>query len=98
MDSSSASNSDSQPPVVDDKEVMEKVMIPANPNHVSIAHRTLVGKFVSNKAVNKPVAKEAIAKAWADYDKVQISDLGLNKFLFTFENEAHSGEVMRKAP
>lgn len=98
MDFSSSSNSGNQLPVVNENEIMEEMMVPANQNNVSIARRTLVGKFIANKAVNKSAAKEVIAKAWSVYDKVWISDLGLNKFLFTFENEMHSRDVKRKAP
>lgn len=77
---------------------LEELLIPSNPNNVSIARRTLVGKITASKTINKPAAKEITAKAWAAHDKLLISDLGSNKFLFTFENESSSKEVMKKAP
>lgn len=97
MASSSAFNTRAQQPDVNEEEILEEVLIPANPNNISIARRTLVGKIIANKAVNRAAAKDIIAKAWAEYDEVSVSDLGGNKFLITFDNENHSREAMRKA-
>lgn len=73
-------------------------MIPVNPDSVLVARRTLVGKLLKNKAMNKVAAKEVIAKPRASYENLQISDLGRNKLLFTFIDERHSREVMNHGP
>lgn len=58
-----------------------------------------MGKIIVSNALNKAVAttKDIIAKAWSNYDNLQIADLGFNKFLVTFSHENHSKEVMLKA-
>lgn len=37
-------------------------------------------------------------KAWERYDGVQVSDVGFNMFLFTFNQEEEAQEVLRKTP
>lgn len=98
MASSSASNTSAQHTDISNQEILKEVLIPAIPDNISIARRTLVGKIISTKSVNRAAAKDVIAKAWAECDVVNISDLGANKFLITFANESHGREVRRKAP
>lgn len=96
--SSAAISSNPQQHSAPNREELEEVLIPANPNHIFLARRILVGKIISEKPVNRQVAKELIAKAWTEFDKLQISDLGTNRFLFTFEDEQHCQTTIKKAP
>ncbi|KAJ1419084.1 Zinc finger, CCHC-type [Sesbania bispinosa] len=47
----------------------------------------LVGKIFSNKALNKGVVKSILSKAWGEPLNLQITDMGVNVFLFNFNNK-----------
>lgn len=65
---------------------------------VEIAKRTLVGKFFSDKLLNRGAVKTVVSKAWGEPDGLQISDLGPNTFLFTFKDDSTTVDIMRKGP
>lgn len=94
-----ASSSSNGPPLVcANLEELNEVLIPASVNNVELAKRTLVGQLYTTKAQNKAATKGIIAKAWSTFNNIQISDLGKNKFLFTFEVEKDCKEVMKRSP
>lgn len=83
----------------EDPKELKEVLIPANINSVDLAKRTLIGKLLTNKAQNRTVAKGIIAKAnWSAFQNLQISYLGKNKFLFTFEMEKIVRKYRRDLP
>lgn len=67
-------------------------------NSVEQAKRSLVGKFISDKMLNRGAVKIVVSKAWGEPEGLQISDLGPNIFLFTFKDCRDTLEVMRKGP
>lgn len=93
-----ASSSTPQTESPENPEELQEILIPANTHNISVARRTLVGKVLNNKQVNKTAAKEIIGKAWEVYNNLQISHLGRNRFLFTFDSEEHTKKVMGRAP
>lgn len=93
-----ASSSTNHQQYHDNPEELSEILIPASQNNVSIARRTLVGKLLTNRAMNHTSAKDVISKAWASYENLQITDLGKNKFMFTFAEEKHCREIMKKSP
>lgn len=64
-----APSSSHQPKKLDNPEELNEVLIPANHNSVLVAKRTLVGKLLTSKAMNRAAAREVINKAWAAYDR-----------------------------
>lgn len=65
---------------------------------VALAQRTLVGKFFSEKMLNRGAVKTVVSQAWGEPEGLQISDLGPNIFLFTFKDKMETVEVMQKRP
>ncbi|KAJ1411819.1 Zinc finger, CCHC-type [Sesbania bispinosa] len=53
-------------------------------NSIQLAKSSLVWKILSPKPLNKWVAKSILIKAWGDPKHIQIEDMGVNVFLFTF--------------
>lgn len=84
----------------DNREVLDEVLVTANnnSNNTLVARKTLVGKVIAAKALNKTAVKGLMAKAWQEYENLQISDLGFNKFIFTFSEINHAKEVIARAP
>lgn len=51
------------------------------------SQKALVGKIITWRILNKGAIKQMLLKAWELYDGVQVSDVGFNMFLFTFNRE-----------
>lgn len=95
MASSSACRTQQSP---DTPENLQEILIPAGTNSVDLAQRTLVGQLHTNKSQNRAATKSIIAKAWSAVHNLQISELGKNKFLFTFELENDCKDIMDRSP
>ncbi|KAJ1403457.1 hypothetical protein SESBI_27298 [Sesbania bispinosa] len=67
-------------------------------NNPLLTKYTLIGKIISRKLINKTTTKTMILKGWGALDKVTISDVGPNKFLFHFSDEDLMKKVIREAP
>lgn len=63
----------------------------------SIISATLVGKIICEKAFNK-VVKTIISKAWGCPKSLSIVDLGVNRFMFNFKDEALLRKIMEESP
>lgn len=81
---------------MEDSEELEELLVPASNNNTLLAIKTLIEKIITSMSLNKSAVK-VLAKACNNYDNLQISDLGFNKFLLTFSHENHSKEVKLKA-
>ncbi|KAJ1394458.1 Zinc finger, CCHC-type [Sesbania bispinosa] len=84
-----------------DKECLEGEILnlePETQDNPLLAKYTLIGKIISRKLINKTTAKSMILKGWGALDKVSISDIGPNKFLFHFTDEDLMKKVIREAP
>lgn len=57
-----------------------------------LAQRSLTRKVLTEKGLNRG----AIKIAWSDPEGVKVSDIGMNPFLFTFQNKEEANEVMKK--
>lgn len=53
--------------------------------------------MLTTKNLNRNAIKEILYKALQAYDRLLISDKGPNMFLFTFKDELHARDVMKKA-
>lgn len=62
------------------------------------AQRTLVGKILFAKVLNKAAAKSIIAKAWGEPDRLKVVDMGPNIYMFTFKNKMETQEILRRGP
>lgn len=67
-------------------------------NGLELAKRTLVGKVLTEKPINKSVLKSIILKAWNYSSGVQMTDMGINCLLFTFEEESMAIRVYDEGP
>lgn len=65
---------------------------------VEFAKRTLVGKILFERILNRAAAKMIIAKAWSEPEGLKIADMGPNIFLFTFKDMKETQEVLRRGP
>ncbi|KAJ1426821.1 hypothetical protein SESBI_10074 [Sesbania bispinosa] len=61
-----------------------------------LASRSLVGKIFSSKILNKGAVKNILMKAWKCPNEVQITDMGINRFLFTFLTKDEAKVVLDK--
>lgn len=59
---------------------------------------TLIGKVITDRTLNRNAIKDMLHKAWGDLEGLQISDVGLNLFLFAFSKEEECKEIMDRAP
>lgn len=62
------------------------------------AQRTLVGKILFEKILNRAAAKMIIAKAWGEPEGLKVVDMGPNIFMFTFKDKKEPQEVLRRGP
>ena len=58
----------------------------------------LIGKVVSSKSFSSVVIRDIIARAWNTTQKVVVSKMDLNIFIFSFENLADLENVFRRCP
>lgn len=65
---------------------------------VDFAKRTLVGKFMTERLVNRGAVKTIVPKAWGEPAGMEISDMGPNMFMFTFENSNGARDILKKSP
>ncbi|KAJ1389792.1 hypothetical protein SESBI_37989 [Sesbania bispinosa] len=65
---------------------------------LQLARRSLVGKILVSKTLNKGAVKNILLKAWRTPNEVQVTDMGIKKFLFTFTTKDEAKEVMDKDP
>lgn len=63
-----------------------------------IATRTLVGKILAKKMLNKGVVRAIYNAAWGEAAEVKVSDLGPNVLMFTFPSKEIAKNVMLKSP
>ncbi|KAJ1418939.1 hypothetical protein SESBI_15544 [Sesbania bispinosa] len=62
------------------------------------AQRTLVGKILSGKSLNRNAAKEILSKAWAVQEEINIVDLGPNLFMFSFSDKKIAKRILEEGP
>lgn len=93
-----SSTSNMAPSPCDSPEELTEILVPENKDNMKLAKRPLVGQLHSTKAQNKAATKGIKCKTWSAYKNLQISDLGKNMFLFTFENENDCSEVLNRSP
>lgn len=69
-----------------------------NDTNMLHAQRTLVGKVLSDRSLNRGAIKNILSKAWGDPEGLQISDVSMNVFMFIFKHKEEAHEVIRKGP
>lgn len=55
------------------------------PQRVELVKRTLMGRFMTDRLVNRGGANAILPKAWGTYEKMEVSGLGPNMFMFTLK-------------
>ncbi|KAJ1411314.1 Zinc finger, CCHC-type [Sesbania bispinosa] len=63
-----------------------------------LAKRSLVGKIISQKPLNRVAVKSILIKAWENRGEFQITDMGKNMFLFSFGATQEVLEIIKKGP
>ncbi|KAJ1417306.1 Zinc finger, CCHC-type [Sesbania bispinosa] len=67
-------------------------------NNTLIAKKFLIGKILAPKLLNRGAVKSILAKAWSDYGDFQITDMGINLFLFSFIEKKEITDILQKGP
>lgn len=67
-------------------------------NQEQLVGRTLVGKIMVDRRLNKGAVKDILSKAWGNLQELQVTNVGTNLFLFTFKFENEALEVVKKEP
>ncbi|KAJ1395657.1 Zinc finger, CCHC-type [Sesbania bispinosa] len=66
---------------------------------VELARRTLVGRILWDKPLNKGTVKQMLIKAWGeDAEGMRFMDMGINVFTFYFSDMRKAKSVMEKRP
>lgn len=82
----------------DERDLVTETLVPATKMNLEYSLRALLGQVISDKVLNKKAIKNIMFKTWEDYKKLYITEMGNNKFLFTFPSVDNAEEVLRKAP
>ncbi|KAJ1438736.1 Zinc finger, CCHC-type [Sesbania bispinosa] len=65
---------------------------------LTLARKTLVGRILTDKSLNRVAVKEILAKAWGLNEDINISDMGPNIFLFHFKEGKQAKKVLEEGP
>ncbi|XP_057426455.1 uncharacterized protein LOC130719873 [Lotus japonicus] len=63
-----------------------------------LARRTLVGKVIYDKVINKTAMKTILSKAWGDPIGLQMTEMGPNCLIFTFQEQSTARKVLKEGP
>ncbi|KAJ1379424.1 hypothetical protein SESBI_46904 [Sesbania bispinosa] len=67
--------------------------------NLELAKRSLVGRILWEKPLNRGAVKQILSKAWGEeQDDLKITDLGVNIFMFTFSDLRKAKGVMERGP
>ncbi|KAJ1376082.1 hypothetical protein SESBI_50314 [Sesbania bispinosa] len=72
--------------------------LPSISKSTQLAKKSLVGRILSPKPLNRGAVKNILAKAWEDIGDFQITDMGSNMFLFSFSDKKEVIQILRKGP
>ncbi|KAJ1426315.1 hypothetical protein SESBI_10332 [Sesbania bispinosa] len=65
---------------------------------LQLVRRTLIGKVLSDKVLNRGTVKRILLKEWASPSEIHVTDMGVNSFLFTFAHNEEAIELLQKDP
>ncbi|KAJ1415409.1 Zinc finger, CCHC-type [Sesbania bispinosa] len=63
-----------------------------------LAKTSILSKVMADKPLNRNAVKNILIKAWGDPKNIQISDMGINTFLFTFTETRMVKDILQKGP
>lgn len=63
---------------------------------LDLATRTLVGKILPARFINKGAVNAIFSRAWGNPVGLKITEMGTNMLMFTFEDKKEAMEVIRK--
>lgn len=88
-------NHDSEKTSLDDSTIQldEEVIFIKGPDQAA-----LVGKVITDKSLNRNAIKNMLGKAWGNPEGLQVSDVGFNMFLFSFNSKEEAVAVLNKSP
>lgn len=89
------------PTPVEEKRSLDETSIHLEEDESTIKeadHIALVGKIISDKPLNHGAVKNMLAKAWGNPNDLQMADMGVNLFLFTFNSRDEALVVLHKSP
>lgn len=72
--------------------------VPVTKSNIEYSLRDVVGQIISHKILNKKAIRTIMFKTWEEYKGLTITDMGDNKFLFTFPSVSNAEEMLTKAP
>lgn len=81
--------------------MMEEATVVLDEEDIGITQnteRTLIGKVMSDRPLNKGAVKGILFKAWGNPKGLTVADVGVNLFLFTFEEIVDARSVIYKGP
>ena len=78
----------------------KEVILNLKKNETETSRRTLVGKIMTDKNLNKPTVISMIKKGWQVNEEVDIHELDRAKsiFLFQFKKEADYHHILKGQP
>ncbi|KAJ1393350.1 Zinc finger, CCHC-type [Sesbania bispinosa] len=66
---------------------------------IELARRTLVGKILWEKPLNKGAIKQMLFKAWGDdAEEMRVTKIGSNVYMFNFQSKKKARGVFEKGP
>ena len=64
----------------------------------AVVELSLVGKIISGKRVNREAFINLIEKLWSQFGRVEIESVGMNIFLFRFDNQEDRNRIWKRGP
>lgn len=68
------------------------------PEGVDFAKKTLVGKVMIDKVLNRGAVKNILAKGWGEPEGLKITAMGPNIFMFIFKYTRQAHDILKKGP
>lgn len=82
----------------DERDIIIEKLVPATKSNIEHGLKAVVGQVISNKVVNNKAFRSIMFKTWEEYKGLYITDMGDNRFLFTFPTVLDAEEVLNRAP
>lgn len=77
----------------------EVVALELNPQRTfEVARHALVGRLMTDKALNRKTVRSMIEKSWGNPKGLHIVDLNTNTYLFNFSEPQTPQRIMEEAP
>ncbi|KAJ1394662.1 Zinc knuckle CX2CX4HX4C [Sesbania bispinosa] len=84
--------------VTEGEEIALELSDEGNMQAINLEKRTLIGRIIADKVLNKNAVKEIVSKAWNLQEELKIVDMGPNIYLFTISAVSSVKKILEGGP